>query len=45
MAARNDRIGRIADKVRDALSDLLGALAPQPQPIPIPVRDEPRRGR
>ena len=43
MAARQGSIGKLADKVRDALSDLLGAIAPQPEPIPIPIRDEPRR--
>lgn len=45
MAAQRDPISRLADKVRDAVSDLLGALAPQPDPIPVPVRDGPRRTR
>ncbi len=42
MAGRST-IEKLADKVRDALSDALGALAPQPEAIPIPIRDEPRR--
>ena len=45
MAATRDPIGKLADKVRDAVSDLLGTLAPQPEPVPIPIRDHPRARR
>jgi hypothetical protein len=43
MASNRGPLDRLADLVRDKLSDLLGALAPQPDAIPIPVRDDPRR--
>ncbi|WP_299818535.1 hypothetical protein [uncultured Jannaschia sp.] len=36
-------IEKLADTVRDKLSDLMGSLAPQPDAIPIPVRDQGRR--
>lgn len=45
MATNQGPISKLADKVRDALSDLLGALAPQPEPVPIPVRQDPRDRR
>lgn len=46
MPRTRGRIEKFADKVRDAVSDLLDVLTPQPEavPIPIPVREAPRRG-
>ncbi len=38
-------IEKLADAVKDKLSDLLGALAPQPDAIPIPVRPDRRPPR
>jgi hypothetical protein len=43
MASTRGPLDRLADLVKDKLSDVLGALAPQPDAVPIPVRDEPRR--
>lgn len=45
MADKRGPFDRLADAVKDALADVLGALAPQPDAIPIPVRDDPRRPR
>ncbi len=38
-------LGRLTDRIGDAISELLGALTPEPELIPIPVRDGPRRPR
>lgn len=35
----------LIDQLKDKLTEVLGALAPQPDVIPIPVRDDPRRPR
>ncbi|MFO6464372.1 hypothetical protein ACK8OR_08270 [Jannaschia sp. KMU-145] len=44
MADSRGTIGKLADTLKDKLSEVLGALAPQPDAIPIPVRNDPRRG-
>jgi hypothetical protein len=45
MADNRGPLDRLADVVKDKLSDILGALAPQPDAIPIPVRNDPNRLR
>ncbi|WP_167767132.1 hypothetical protein [Jannaschia formosa] len=42
MAKTRGPLDRLADILKDKLSEVLGALAPQPDAIPIPVRNDPR---
>ena len=45
MAKTHGMLGKLADILKDRLSEVLGALAPQPDAIPIPVRPDPRDPR
>ena len=45
MAETRGNLGKLADRIGEAISDLLGALSPQPEAVPIPVRNDPRRPR
>lgn len=45
MADRRSPLDKLADAVKDKLSEVLGQFAPQPDAIPIPVRPDPRRDR
>ncbi|WP_371155221.1 hypothetical protein [Jannaschia sp. 2305UL9-9] len=42
MPQTNTALGKLADVLKDKLSEVLGALAPEPDAIPIPVRNDPR---
>jgi hypothetical protein len=46
MADARGTAGRLIDQIKDKLSEVLGALAPEPDAIPVPIRDDdPRRHR
>ncbi|MEM7641294.1 MAG: hypothetical protein AAF366_02060 [Pseudomonadota bacterium] len=45
MAETRSPAGKLIEQLKDKLSEVLGALAPQPDAIPIPVRNDPRRPR
>ena len=42
--AKQGPIGKLIEELKDRITDVIGALAPEPDAIPIPVRDDPRRG-
>lgn len=45
MAETRSSAGKLIEQLKDKLSDVLDALAPQPDAIPIPVKNDPRPPR